>query len=109
MMDMGNEKKTMNELEELEELRKKVEAQDRELSIQNALERARALAMRDTSEIGNVTDALYEEVQALGFDLEWLTIGARDSSGNRMSWSAGEGHRIRDHGPRANDTARHIS
>ena len=45
---MKDETTNRKQLEELEGLREKVEAQDRELSIQNALERvrARALGMR---------------------------------------------------------------
>ena len=79
---------------------KQKEDQNRELTIQNAIERvrARALGMQESVEIGVVCDIIYKESQDLGFDLEWLTISARDRSDRSWSWSSGEGHTFRQEG-----------
>ena len=70
----------------------------REAEVEAALERVRsqALAMQDASELGTVTDLMYDEIQALGFNLHWLSLNAVDHSGMRMIWSAGEQHVVRD-------------
>ena len=82
-----------------EELQQK-EEQNRELTVQNAIERvrSRALGMQESAEIGDVCDATYKETQDLGLDLEWLTISVSDSSDRNWSWSSGEGHIFRQEG-----------
>ena len=79
---MEDERKTKNELEELEELRKKVEAQDRELTIQNALERVRskASAMQASDELSEVTSVLLEQFRGLGHELVTAAILVQDEA-----------------------------
>src|SRR3989339_105778 len=57
-------------IEELEQKRKAVEAQNRELEIEAALERVRArtMAMQHSNELREVIATVYEQFQRLGFE-----------------------------------------
>ncbi len=63
------------------------EAQNRELTIQNAIERVRAqaLGMQETSQLDNVSVALFEGLGELGFDLIWCCIWLVDEVEDRMA------------------------
>jgi len=56
-------------IEELEQKRKAVETQNRELEIESALERVRtvAMSMRKSEEVISVCEAMYKELAVLGF------------------------------------------
>jgi signal transduction histidine kinase len=56
-------------IEELEQKRKAVEAQNRELEIESSLERVRtqAMSMRRSEELLGICEALFSELQSLGF------------------------------------------
>jgi signal transduction histidine kinase len=68
------------------ELRQK-EDQNRELTIQNALERvrARALGMQTSDELGEVSATLLDALGDLGFDSFWCSINLFDFDGNEFS------------------------
>ena len=57
-------------IEELEQKRKAVEAQNRELEIESALERVRtvAMSMRTPNDLPDICEILYAEFQLLGFN-----------------------------------------
>ena len=70
---------------------KELEDQNRELTIQNALEkvRSRALGMRESEELGEVVWDMYEEVTGLGFDLTTANINVHRTDENEADvWSA---------------------
>src|SRR5450432_3740093 len=56
-------------IEELEQKRKAVEAQNKELEIESALERVRtvAMAMQKTDDLLDICEILFNELQKLGF------------------------------------------
>ena len=56
------------------------EAQNRELTIQNAIERVRAQAqgMQESHELANVAKSIYEEFQGLGYELERTNVWIRE-------------------------------
>src|SRR3954447_20227686 len=58
-------------IEELEQKRKAVEKQNRELEIEAALERVRArtMAMRHSEELKEAANSLFQQVQSLGIDV----------------------------------------
>jgi signal transduction histidine kinase len=67
------------------------ETQNRELMIQNALERvrARALGMQESSELGEVVWDLHEQVRDLGIDVTSTRIRLWDEAkGGREAWLA---------------------
>ncbi len=67
-------------IEELEQKRKAVEEQNHELEIEASLERVRSLAlgMRKSEEVGNVTDKLFKELNALTLKVIGCTIVVLD-------------------------------
>jgi signal transduction histidine kinase/CheY-like chemotaxis protein len=72
-----------------QELKQK-EEQNRELTIQNAIERvrSRALGMQESSELDEVSVALFEALGELSFDTFWCAIGLIDEPGDRFAISA---------------------
>ena len=60
----------------------KVESQNRELTIQNALERVRSKAstMQASDELGEVTSVLFEQFRGLGHDVVNASIVLRDET-----------------------------
>ena len=70
----------------------RLERSNRELTVQNALERVRAqaLGMRETGDILNVTSTLYQEFEGLGHDLHFAGVAVRDEEGFEF-WGASKG------------------
>jgi hypothetical protein len=67
------------------------EAQAREAQIEAALERirSRALGMRHSSEVGNVTDLFFSELENRGINVVGCSINALDRTGTRFEhWRA---------------------
>ena len=64
------------------------EQQNRELTIQNALERvrSRALAMQVSDEISDVTSVLFERFRSLGYDLYGIAIAVKDEASGFAFW-----------------------
>jgi signal transduction histidine kinase len=75
-------------IEELEQKRKAVEAQNRELEIEAALERVRSrtMAMQSGKELQNVTISLYDQLKNLGFKNGAAAITIMDASTGDMDW-----------------------
>jgi signal transduction histidine kinase len=69
------------------------ESQNRELTIQNALERvrARALGMQTSNELSEVTSILFEQFRSLGHDLKHTVIHAQDGTATAHSLHARNG------------------
>ena len=68
---------------------RQVEQQNRELTIQNALERVRmrALGMQASDELGEVTSALFAQFRGLGHELHSAAILVQDeAAGTREFW-----------------------
>ena len=67
---------------------RKVEAQNRELTIQNALERvrARALGMQQSAELSEVNSVLFEQFRGLGHDLVHAGIIVTDEASATRKW-----------------------
>ncbi|MBT4141290.1 MAG: response regulator, partial [Candidatus Latescibacteria bacterium] len=66
------------------------EDQNRELKVQNALERvrSRALGMQESSELDEVCAVLFEALGELSFDTFWCVIGLIDEPGDLFTISA---------------------
>ncbi|NKB66079.1 MAG: response regulator [Candidatus Latescibacteria bacterium] len=66
------------------------EAQNRELTVQNALERVRARAegMQESGELGEVTALLFEQFGGLGYELAHASISVRDTASEVAEWWA---------------------
>ena len=70
------------------------EAQNRELTIQNAIERVRAQAqgMQESNELAGVTKAIYDEFQGLGYDLIRTAVHVSGTDGDPgFTWAFFEG------------------
>jgi signal transduction histidine kinase/CheY-like chemotaxis protein len=80
------------------ELRQK-EDQNRELTIQNALERVRAQAqgMQESEEVAQVVECIYDEFGGLGYDMKWCQIAAYDPDDEHVDiWHASDNTRLAD-------------
>ena len=87
-------------IEELEQKRKAVEMQNRELEIEAALERVRArtMAMQSSDELSETAYILFQQFKQLGEDPIQITIGIFDEEKNniefRITGGDGTGSRI---------------
>src|SRR5215203_1298622 len=74
-------------IEELEQKRKAVEAQNRELEIESSLERVRtvAMSMNKTDDVLNICKIMFTELQSLGFtDLRNTLINFWDDENSSL-------------------------